>query len=125
MVRSGKIPEDIASQLRGLGPGMMMAALVGGKLAGFGLYMVVNQLFFAIARSLGLRIGVAVAGPIIGRTLAFLLGPAGWALAGIWLIFDLGQTNWKKTIGAVVMIAILRKKYDFEARVAAAMEIGG
>ena len=52
--------------------------------------------------------GVAVAGPIIGRTLSLLLEPIGWVLTSLWLIYDIRNTNWRKTIRAVVAIALLR-----------------
>jgi len=110
LIDEGKIPAEVAENLKQLRGPAMIAAIVGGRLAGFALYIVANQIFFALARFLGLRIGVAVAGPIIGKTLAFLLGPAGWLLAGLLVVFDLGNTNWKKVIPAVVLIATYRKK---------------
>ncbi len=120
-VGSGQLPATEIARFNGIAPGTMMAALLAGRLAGFGLYLVANQVFFAVARTLGFRVGVAVAGPIIGRGLALLIGPAGWILTGALLIFDLGRTNWKKTVSAVVAVAILRKKLAFDA----AAEIGG
>jgi uncharacterized protein YaaW (UPF0174 family) len=90
-----------------------MAALASGRLAGFALYKVSMQAFFQIARFMGWRIGVAAAGPMIGGALSFLLGPAGWLLAGLTLVYDLGNTNWQKTIPAVVMTSILRRKHGF------------
>lgn len=113
-IRLGKVKPEVAAQLRGLGPAAMFAALVGGRLAGFALYMVANQAFFAIARAMGLRIGVAVAGPVIGGTLSFLLGPAGWLIGGLWFLLDLGGTNWKKVIPAVVLVAVFRRRQAFE-----------
>ncbi len=114
MIRMGKIQEDIAEELLKLRGAAMMAALIGGKMAGFALYIVANQVFFAIARALGLRIGVAVAGPIVGGVLAALLGPAGWLLAGVTILYDVGNTNWKKVIPATVMVAVIRKRLAFE-----------
>lgn len=107
----GKISDEDYSLLKkyGLSAGMM-ASIVAGKMAGFALYMLVNQIFFAISRYLGLSIGVAIAGPIIGKTLAMLLGPVGWAIAALSVAYELGNTNWQKTIGSVVFIAIMRKK---------------
>ena len=113
LIRLGKIPKDTAEELLKLRGAAMIAALIGGKLAGFALYIVANQAFFAIARLLGLRIGVAVAGPIVGGALAFLLGPAGFALAGLTILYDLGNTNWKKVIPSIVMIAAIRKRLAF------------
>ena len=112
-INEGKIKTDEAAKLKSLSGAALFAALIGGKLAGFALFMVANQIFFAIARTLGLGIGVAVAGPIIGKTLAFLLGPAGWVLAGIAVIFSLGDTNWKKVIPAVVLVAVYRRKIKY------------
>ena len=113
LIRLGKIPENVADELMKMRGAALMAALIGGRLAGFALYIVANQTFFAIARYLGLRVGVAVAGPIVGGTLAFLLGPAGFALAGLILLYDLGGTNWEKVIPAVVIIAAIRKRLAF------------
>lgn len=113
-VAEGKFPKEVLDDLKKLRGGMLLAALIGGRLAGIGLYLVANQIFFAIARNLGLRIGVAIAGPIIGRTLAFLLGPAGWVLGGIWLLYDFGNTSWRKVVPAVVIVAMLRARLQFE-----------
>lgn len=113
LISLGKIPKDTVEELLKLRGAAMIAALIGGKLAGFALYIVANQAFFAIARLLGLRIGVAVAGPIVGGTLAFLLGPAGFALAGLTILYDLGNTNWKKVIPSIVIIAAIRKRLAF------------
>ena len=113
-IEAGEVPPETVAQLRGIGAAGMMAALIGGRLAGFGLYIVANHAFFAIARFLGLRIGVAVAGPIIGKSLAFLLGPAGWLVAGLWMAVSLGDTNWKKVIPAVAIVAMLRRRFEYE-----------
>ena len=114
MVADGKIPQKAGEELKKARGAAFMAALLGGRLAGFGLYIVANQVFFSIARQLGLRVGVAIVGPIIGRVLAFLLGPIGWALGGALLIFDLGNTNWKKVIPAVVMVISFRRRSELE-----------
>lgn len=115
----GKITlEEMNDLKKYAGAGGMIALLTLGNLSGFMIYMIANQLFFAISRYLGLSIGVAVAGPVIGKSLALLLGPAGWALSGLWVLAGLGDTNWKKTIGAVVFVAAMRQqqKYDYIVR---------
>ena len=117
MYSEGKITlEEMNDLKKYLGSGSMIALLSVGNLSGFLIYMIANQLFFAVSRYLGLGIGVAVAGPIIGQTLALLLGPAGWVLSGLWVLVDLGGTNWKKTIGAVVFIAAQRQQQKYAAR---------
>lgn len=112
-IKLGQIKGDEALRLKALSSGSVFAALVAGKLAGFSLYMMVNKMFFAIARYLGLSIPVSIAGPIIGKTLAFLLGPYGWLLAGLFMLIELGDTRWKKVIPGVVMIAIYRRKIQY------------
>ena len=92
-----------------------MAAIIAGRLGGFLLFMIANQIFFKITTTLGIRIGVAVAGPIIGRVLSSLLGPAGWILTGILLVYDFGNTNWKKVIPSVVATAMFRRQFEFES----------
>ena len=102
--------EEIKNKM--ISTGVIMT-IIAGKISGFAVYMLMNQLFFTISRYLGLGISVAVAGPIIGKSLAFLLGPGGWALAALWVLVDLGSTNWKKTIGALLLIGVFRKKQIF------------
>jgi len=114
LIEEGRFPPAVAEELRKFRSGALMASLLAGRLAGFTLYIVANQLFFAIAHALGLRIGVAVAGPIIGRTLAFILGPVGWAIASLWMAYDFGDTNWKKVLPAVIIVILLRQKLQFE-----------
>lgn len=113
LIAEGKIPPHIADQLKQLRGAALMSAVVAGRLAGFALYIVVNQIFFAIARWLGIGISVTIAGPIIGRTLAALLGPAGWILSGILVAFDLGNTNWSKVIPVVAMVISARRRFQF------------
>ena len=113
-IKRGEISEKLANQLRGIAPGGIVAAIIAGRLAGFALYIAVNQVFFAICRLLGVRIGVAVAGPIIGGTLSILLGPIGWGLSAAWMIYDFGNTNWGKVIPAVVIVACIRLRLQNE-----------
>ncbi|WP_455655135.1 hypothetical protein [Phascolarctobacterium sp.] len=115
--KDGKISLDEYEEIKGkIISGGMLATIIAGKLSGFAIYMLTNQLFFAVSRYLGLGIGVAVAGPVIGKSLAFLLGPAGWVLTGLWVLYGLGGTNWEKTIGAVLIIGAFRKKQEFVSR---------
>jgi uncharacterized protein YaaW (UPF0174 family) len=114
LIREAKLLPTVIEQLKTIRGAGVAAALVAGRLAGFALYIVMNQFFFAIARWLGIRVGVAVAGPIIGHTLKILLGPAGWIVTAVLLVYDLGNTSWKKVIPAVVLVASLRGRLRFE-----------
>ena len=121
LIAEDMLPPSVADELKRLRAGALMASLLAGRLAGFALYMVANQIFFAIARALGIRVGVAVVGPIIGKTLAFLLGPAGWAMAVLWFAYDLGNTSWRKIIPAVVIVIALRRRMQFSGDISAAV----
>lgn len=112
--KDGKITLDEYEEIKGkiISSGML-ATIITGRMSGFAVYMLTNQLFFAVSSYLGLGI---VVGPIIGRSLAFLLGPAGWMLTGLWALYGLGSTNWEKTIGAVLIIGAFRKKQEFVSR---------
>lgn len=112
MAEAGEFDASVLEQLKKYKGAALMAALLGGRLMGFALYQVAMQSFFAISRAMGLKIGVAAAGPVIGKGLAFLLGPVGWGVSAVWLAFDLGNTNWKKTIPSVLTVAVFRRKYE-------------
>ncbi len=113
LINEGKIPKAVADQFKNLRGGALIAAIVGGRMAGFALYILVNQVFFAIARWMGVAVGVAVAGPIIGRLLSMFLGPIGWILAGLIVIYDLGNTNWRKVIPSVALVIMLRRRFKY------------
>jgi uncharacterized protein YaaW (UPF0174 family) len=113
LIAEGALPEDVADELRKLRGAALLAAMIGGRLAGFTLYIIITQAFYAISRWLGLGISVAVAGPIIGPAIAFVLGPAGWILAGLLLAFDLGNTEWGKVIPAVVLAIAFRRRFEY------------
>ena len=110
LLEEGKISATVANHFSGATGAALAAAIIAGRLSGFASYMLLSRAFFAISRTLGWGIGVALAGPILGRAMATFFGPAGWAISGALLVYDLGNTNWKKVIPAIVMIAAFRKR---------------
>ena len=114
LIAEGKCPKDATDVLLKMSGPALFAAIFAGRMAGFGLYIAVNQLVFAIARQVGINVGVAVAGPIVGRVLAGFLGPAGWLASAAWLFYTVGDTNWKRVIPAIFMVASLRKRFLYE-----------
>jgi len=111
LIAEGKIPAHIADEFTQLRGAALMAGLFAGRFAGFALYIFANQIIFAIGRLLSVTLSVFIVGPIIGRTLAFLLGPVGWLLSGLLVAFDLGDTNWRKVIPALTMVILLRLRF--------------
>lgn len=114
LLASANLPPGVVEELTRLRAIGVAGALLAGRLAGFARYIAASRTFFAIARWLGLRIGVP--GLIITRLLSTLLGPVGWLLTGILLVYDLGNTNWRKVIPAVVLVATLRGRLRYEAQ---------
>lgn len=86
----------------------LLAAVASEKLTGFTLYLVIQQLFFVMGRYLAQKMGIGVTEQIVGSTM-FLI-PAVWVLLLGPVIYELGNTNWTKTIGVVIYIAAMRKK---------------
>lgn len=116
----GKMSEDDRSTLfESLGgtayrPGMGPAALAGlvASLASSGLasYNLAALVASATMSSLVGR-GVALAGSAtLGRGLAVLAGPLGWAITGIWTAFDLASPAYRVTVPCVIQIGHMRQK---------------
>jgi uncharacterized protein YaaW (UPF0174 family) len=98
------------SDLVGLGPGAVAAAIAAGRMGGFATYKIAVRLAHAIAKAIlgrGLPFG---AGAIIGRGLNLFLGPVGIVLTALWSAADLASPAYRVTIPCVVQIAYLRQK---------------
>jgi len=55
--------------------------------------------------------GVVLAGSsTLGRGLAVLAGPVGWAITGIWTAFDLASPAYRVTVPCVIQIGHMRQK---------------
>ena len=93
-----------------IGKGLLLAALVGGRLTGFAVYKAIPVIAKAVARILtgrGLAYGANMA---ITRGLAIALGPIGWTVMGLLTAIDVAGPAWRITIPSVVMIGVLRAK---------------
>lgn len=108
-INAGDFPPEILEQIKKARGTGLMAALVVGKLVGSDLYIAALQTFSAITRFFGLPIGGAAVGPAIA-CVPILFGPAGWIVSAAIFTYEFGNTNWKKTIPAVVTAAVYRRK---------------
>lgn len=66
-----------------------------------------GPIFYAVKPALE----TLIAGTALGRILGVATGPIGWALSGVWAIYDIAGPAKRVTIPAVIQIAFLRKKY--------------
>lgn len=98
------------SYLPGVGPltlASLLASLGSSGLASFNMATLVAS---ATMSNLVGR-GVMLAGSTtLGRGLAVLAGPLGWAITGIWTAFDLASPAYRVTVPCVIQIGHMRQK---------------
>ncbi|WP_285422820.1 ubiquinol-cytochrome C chaperone family protein [Pseudomonas sp. efr-133-TYG-103a] len=94
----------------GMGPGALAALLASLGSSGLASYNVAAVVASATMSSLVGR-GVVLAGSsTLGRGLAVLAGPVGWAITGIWTAFDLASPAYRVTVPCVIQIGHMRQK---------------
>ena len=104
---AGKITSEYYTRLKNIAASSsIMEEIIAGKVSGFVLYVIINQIFFAISRYLGLGIDVRIGWPIF----TLLYSPLYPFLTDIYANRD---KNWKKTILTVVFIAVMRQKLKY------------
>ncbi len=112
------LPGDVEKLKQARATGFMNTLLAGG-LSDVAAYAVLSLSLMSIARFVMLRSGLGVGammapvvagGAMIAAPVSLLFGPAGWLWAGGLLVFEVGNTNWKKTIPAIVVVASYRRK---------------
>lgn len=97
-----------ASYRPGMVPGALATLLTG--LGASGSYRLAAVVASATMSSLVGR-GVMLAGGAgLGRGLAVLAGPVGWAITGLWTAFDLASPAYRVTVPCVIQIGHMRQK---------------
>jgi uncharacterized protein YaaW (UPF0174 family) len=81
------------------------------RLGGFFPYKLAVIVANGIAKALLGRGLCLAAGAALPRSMAIFTGPTGWAITGIWTIFDIAKPAYRVTIPCVLHIAMLRLKY--------------
>ena len=111
-----QLEEELAKEAQKLdkagakvGTGVTLAALVAAQASGFTVYLLASTALGAITSTLGITLPFAVY-TAMSSTIAVVIGPVGWAGLGIFAIYKLGNTNYKKLIPAIVAISALRNK---------------
>ena len=87
--------------------GGVLVALTAAKLSGFGLYLAASTAVGAVTGGLGIALPFAFYTGM-SKTIAAVIGPAGWAALGIAAVYKLGSPNMKKLVPAVLFIAAER-----------------
>jgi uncharacterized protein YaaW (UPF0174 family) len=94
----------------GPGPAALAALQAAIKLGGFASYKVSLYMVNALAKALLGRGLSFAANATVARTLGVIAGPIGWAVTGIWTVYDLASPAYRLTVPCVLQIAYMRQK---------------
>lgn len=89
--------------------GLMITQLLMKRFGGFAIYrtsLILANMFSRALLGSGLSFATNAA---ITRTIGAFLGPIGWAASGAWLLVELAGPAYRKTVPAVVHVAMLRQ----------------
>ena len=89
----------------------VLAALGAAQLSGFGVYLLATSTLGALTGAVGLTLPFA-AYTAMSSTIAVVIGPVGWISAGLFAVWKLTGTNYKKLVPAIVFITAARAKFD-------------
>lgn len=79
------------------------------RAGGFKSYVLMYTIASAVSRMIIGRGLLPLTNVVLGRYMAVLVGPIGWAVTAIWGAFDLGGPAYRVTIPCVIHIAMLRQ----------------
>ncbi|MHB1941836.1 MAG: DUF3944 domain-containing protein, partial [Acidiferrobacteraceae bacterium] len=88
---------------------ILAALLAAAELGGFATYRLAAIVADAISRQIigkGLTLGANAA---LTDVMGLVIGPVGWALAGLWLVADLAGPAYRVTVPCVLHIAYFAK----------------
>ncbi len=90
------------------------SAMAAAKASGFGVYLLASTVLGSLTNALGITLPFAVYMGM-SQTIAFILGPVGWAALAGGILFTLNQPNWNRLVLAVVNISMLRHSLDVKS----------
>lgn len=82
-------------------------AMLAAKMSGFGVYLLASTVLGGLTGALGITLPFAVYMGV-SQTIAFILGPVGWAALAGGVLFSLNQPNWNRLGLSVLYISTLR-----------------
>lgn len=87
----------------------LKAILSTGKLASPVILKMTTVMVYGILQKMGINMAATIVGRfMVGRVYAFLAGPVGWVLGGVWMAYDLLGHSYKVTVPCVITIAYYR-----------------
>jgi len=89
--------------------GVLLTQILLNKLGGFAVYRMSVVVANLVSRALLNRGLSLAANAALTRTVGVFLGPVGWIVTGAWLLVDLAGPAFRKTVPAVIHIAMLRE----------------
>lgn len=84
--------------------------IIEGRASGFGIYLAASTVLGAVTHALGITLPFVIY-TSMSRAIALALGPVGWILTGLWCF---GKPDHQKVANAVLVITVLRAKYELE-----------
>lgn len=89
--------------------GVLLTQIILKQFGGFAVYKTTLIVANMVSRALiGKGLSFA-ANAALTRSLGVALGPVGWAITGLWLAVDLAGPAFRKTVPAVIHVAMLRQ----------------
>lgn len=86
-------------------------AMALGSLTGFQIYIVATTTVGALTSALCITLPFVIYTGLT-RAIGIALGPIGWTLLGVTVLFQLNRTNWSRLVPGVVYVSYIRHKLD-------------
>ena len=89
--------------------GVLLAQIALKQFGGFAVYKTTLIVANMVSRALLGKGLTFAANATLTRSLGLALGPIGWAITGLWLAVDIAGPAFRKTVPAVIHVAMLRQ----------------
>ncbi|MFN3753981.1 hypothetical protein [Flavobacterium sp.] len=91
--------------------GSVFAALTAAQASGFGVYLLATTSLGFLSGAIGITLPFATY-TALTSAISVIIGPAGWISGGLYALWRLNDTDYKKIIPAVIYMGWLREKYS-------------
>jgi uncharacterized protein YaaW (UPF0174 family) len=113
-VQRRRLAEELGKESKD--PNLVGELLSGGaialaRLSGFQIYLFATSAVGALTGALGIVLPFAFYTAITGG-LSIVLGPIGWAVLGVFALFNLNQANWSRLLPGIIYVSYIRHKLE-------------